>query len=166
MKLRRAPAPKWDLHGPCNCPAWPDELSALQLVGAPCSAPRGEAPAEGRVLTPPAPCPLSWPAEAGRIVRTVAAAHEGTRRGRLPAGGARLTTGKRDRAFLGCAVIPPPSSLLRACVPGSRRGLCTGPCFVLPGPGQQGSPRDASGKAGLSPQYPERLPGPLGGMAM
>lgn len=165
MKPRRAPAPSRDLHGPRICPARPDELSALQLVGAPCSAPRGEAPAEGKALTPPAPCPLSWPAEAGRIVRTVAAAREGTRRGRLPAGGARLTTGKRDRAFPGRAVIPPPSSLLTACIPGSRRGLYTGPCFILPGPGQPGSPRDASEKAGLSPQYPERLPGTLGGMA-
>lgn len=55
----------------------------LEVGQAPCSA-------EGRTLTPPAPCSLSWPAEAGRIVRLAAAAHEGSRGCRLPAGGARL----------------------------------------------------------------------------
>ena len=130
----------------------------LEAGRAPCSA-------EGRALTPPAPCPLSWSAEAGRIVRMVAASREGSRGGRLPAGGARLTTGRRDRAIPGCAVIPALSSLLWGCVPESGRGLCTGPCSVLAGPGQQGWPRDASGKAGLSPQCPEWLPGTLDGVA-
>ena len=130
----------------------------LEAGRAPCSA-------EGRVLTLPAPCPLSWPAEAGRIVRMAAATHQGSRRGRLPAGGARLITGRRDGAIPGCAVIPAPSSLLCSCVPGSGRGLCTGPCSVLAGLGQQGWPRDASGKAGLSLQCPEWLPGTLDSVA-
>lgn len=123
----------------------------LEVGQAPCSA-------EGRTLTPPAPCSLSWPAEAGRIVRLAAAAHEGSRGCRLPAGGARLTTGRRDGIIPGRAVTPaPPSSLLWGCVPGSGHGLCTGPRSVLVGPGKQGWLRDASRKAGLSPQCPAWL---------